>query len=132
MTTVNESAGMRLDKWLWAARFFKTRSLASQAVGGGKVHLNGARVKPSHAVRPGDELTVQRGHERYIVTVSGLDAQRRQAVEAQKLYTETAASRAARDALREDRRLQRQAEPAPQRRPDKRQRRQLREFRGRD
>lgn len=132
MTPVDADAGMRLDKWLWAARFFKTRSLATQAVNGGKVHLNGARVKPSRLLRPGDELTIQRGTERYEVEVLGLAAQRRPAAEAQKLYAESEASRRAREDLREQRRLQRQAEPVPARRPDKRQRRQIRHFRERD
>jgi ribosome-associated heat shock protein Hsp15 len=132
MTAVDAEAGMRLDKWLWAARFFKTRSLATQAVNGGKVHLNGARVKPSRLLRTGDVLVIQRGPERYEIEVLGLDAQRRQAVEAQKLYAESAASREARDSLREERRLQREAEPVPVRRPDKRQRRLIRQFRERD
>ncbi|MEJ2653839.1 MAG: S4 domain-containing protein [Acidihalobacter sp.] len=132
MTAVDAEAGMRLDKWLWAARFFKTRSLATQAVNGGKVHLNGARVKPSRLLRPGDELTIQRGTERYEVEVLGLAAQRRPATEAQKLYAESEASRRAREDLREQRRLQREAEPVPARRPDKRQRRQIRHFRERD
>ena len=132
MTSVDADAGMRLDKWLWAARFFKTRSLATQAVNGGKVHLNGARVKPSRLLRPGDELTIQRGTERYEIEVLGLEAQRRPAAAAQKLYVESEASRQARESLQEERRLQRQAEPVPARRPDKRQRRLIRHFRERD
>jgi ribosome-associated heat shock protein Hsp15 len=132
MTTVDADAGMRLDKWLWAARFFKTRSLATQAVNGGKVHLNGARVKPSRLLHPGDELTIQRGTERYEIEVLGLEAQRRPASVAQKLYAESEASRQARESLHEERRLQRQAEPVPARRPDKRQRRLIRHFRERD
>lgn len=132
MTSTDASAEMRLDKWLWAARFFKTRSLATQAVNGGKVHLNGARVKPSRLLHTGDELTIQRGTERYEVEVLGLAGHRRPAPEAQRLYAESDASRRAREDLREQRRLQRQAEPVPARRPDKRQRRQIRQFRERD
>ncbi|MGH8378977.1 MAG: RNA-binding S4 domain-containing protein, partial [Gammaproteobacteria bacterium] len=84
---------IRLDKWLWCARFFKTRSLATAAVSGGKVHVNGERVKPAHEVRVGDQLTITRGTERYEIIVRALIARRCPAEEAQQLYEETAVSR---------------------------------------
>ncbi|MGH8363797.1 MAG: RNA-binding S4 domain-containing protein, partial [Gammaproteobacteria bacterium] len=83
---------MRLDKWLWAARFFKTRALATTAVSGGKVHVNGARAKPSHEPCIGDRLTITRGAERCEIIVQALAGRRGPAHEAQKLYEETAAS----------------------------------------
>ncbi len=83
---------VRLDKWLWAARFFKTRSLAAQAVDGGRVRLNEARVKPAKEVRIGDELVIHIGELEWIVSVRALSTQRRGAPEAQLLYEETPAS----------------------------------------
>lgn len=90
-------AGTRLDKWLWAARFFKTRELAAQAVRGGKVHVAGARAKPSRPVKVGDELSITRGHARIDVRVDALEERRRPAREAQQLYTESDASRERRE-----------------------------------
>ena len=87
---------IRLDRWLWAARFFKTRSLAAEAVSGGKVHLNGARVKAAKPVRVGDTLSIRQGSYERTVIVLGLSAQRRPAREAALLYEETEASRAER------------------------------------
>ena len=92
----DDGAGLRLDTWLWAARLFKTRSLAAEAAAGGKVHLNGARVKPAKTVRPGDELRVRRGEHEIVVIVQGLASQRRPAPEAAALYAETAESQEAR------------------------------------
>ncbi len=88
---------MRLDRWLWAARFFKTRGLAADAVAGGLVHLNDARTKPAKATRVGDTVAVQRGEITSVVVVRGLAEQRRPAPEAALLYEETAASVLARD-----------------------------------
>jgi len=84
-----ESANIRIDKWLWAARFFKTRSLATEAINGGKVHLNQQRVKPSKSVKIGDILSIRKFHTEFTVIVQGLSAQRRPASEAQLLYSET-------------------------------------------
>jgi ribosome-associated heat shock protein Hsp15 len=103
MTT--ELAEVRLDVWLWAARFFKTRSLAKQAIGGGKVEFNGGPCKAARAVRPGDRLSVRRGEETMEVEVLGLAEQRGPAPLAQTLYRESDVSRLAREAAREQRRL---------------------------
>lgn len=122
----------RIDKWLWAARFFKTRALAAEAVNGGKVHVDGERVKPARNLRAGDRLRITRGHEVRDVVVRGLNAQRRPAVEAQRLYEETPESLARREADAEQRRLLRAAMPHTDVRPDKRQRRHIRRFIGKD
>ena len=82
----------RLDKWLWAARFYKTRSLAAEAVAGGKVRCNGQAVKPARDVRPGDQLEIATGELHWTVVVRGTNPQRRPASEARQLYEETAAS----------------------------------------
>jgi len=116
--------GLRIDKWLWAARFYKTRSLATDAVDGGKVHVNGQRVKPARELRVGDILTVTAA-ESWELTVRALSDRRGPAAEARQLYEEAPASLAARQAARESRRLI--ADPAAERhgRPTKRDRRQL-------
>lgn len=119
-------ATVRLDVWLWAARFFKTRSLARQAVDGGKVDVNGAGAKPAKTIHIGDELAIRRGDERYIVHVAALSEQRGPATVARMLYVETAASLAAREQLAEQRRLTGAAIDHPSRRPGKHARRQLR------
>lgn len=119
---------MRIDKWLWAARFYKTRSLASQAIDGGHVQLNGHTVKPARELRIGDMLDITAGGVQWTVHVRGLNEQRRPAVEAQRLYEETPASSARRAAGKEDRRLA----PVPgsdlRGRPTKKARRQIRGF----
>ncbi len=121
-----DSEKVRLDKWLWAARFFKTRRLAIEAVSGGKVHLNGKRTKPSHTIQKGDHLTIRRAQFEYEVTVSGLSKQRRPALEAAQLYHESEASQSKRQALAMQLKEERdQRGPKPQGRPSKRDRRQL-------
>lgn len=121
-------SGMRIDKWLWAARFFKTRSLAAQAVDGGRVRLNAQRVKPAKDVRVGDEVTVHIGELEWVVVVRGLSAQRRAAPEAQQLYEEREDSRA----RRAEAMAQRKAKLDPFRveggRPTKKDRRAIRKF----
>ena len=96
---------VRIDKWLWAARFFKTRSLAVAAIHNHKVKCNGERVKPAHDLKPGDEIEITVGESRYVVIVRGLAEQRRPAAEARLLYAETPDSLARRTALLELRRL---------------------------
>ena len=119
---------MRIDKWLWAARFFKTRGLAQLAVAGGRVKLNGGRVKPAHAVKPGDALVVRIAEIEWQIVVRGLAERRGPAAEAKKLYEESAASLAERQRLMDLRRWG--AEPALRLkgRPTKRDRRLMEKF----
>jgi ribosome-associated heat shock protein Hsp15 len=99
------AARQRIDKWLWAARFFKTRSLAAAAVDGGRVKWNGQQVKPARELKPGDEIDIVAGELRWTVIVRGLNGQRRPAPEARLLYEETAESAARRLRQEEIRRL---------------------------
>lgn len=119
----------RIDKWLWHARFFKTRSLASAAVNGGKVKLDGERVKAAHKVRIGQMLSITLGEHAVEVKVLALPARRGPASEAQAAYAETAASAERNARHREQRRLAAMARPQPDHRPDKRERRQLEKWR---
>ncbi|MDY6991110.1 MAG: ribosome-associated heat shock protein Hsp15 [Pseudomonadota bacterium] len=119
---------IRLDKWLWAARFFKTRSLATEAINGGKVHLNGQRVKPAKEVQIGDELTVRTGHVERSVIVRGLNHQRRPASEATLLYEETPESIAKRQQAAALRQQEVAIRPRGSGRPTKKERRHLDEF----
>ena len=118
---------VRLDKWLWAARFFKTRSLAKQAIEGGKVHYNGARSKVSREVELGARLTIRQGWDEKEVEVIALSDQRRGAPEAQLLYRETTASQEKRELYAEQRRNL-GGSPANRERPTKKQRRQIHRF----
>lgn len=122
------SEPVRLDKWLWAARFYKTRALATEAINGGHVHLNGNRPKPSRAVQHGDELEIRRGPETYQIVVEGLSTRRGPATEAQQLYSESEESYLRRQAEREQRRLEAAAQPQQTRRPDKQGRRKIIRF----
>ena len=119
---------LRLDKWLWAARFFKTRSLAKAAIEGGKVHLGGQRVKVSREVSVGDTLQIRQGWDEKVVVVMALSEQRRGAPEAQRLYEETGESIAKREAEAAARKAAGGMIDRPDRRPDKRQRRQIHRF----
>jgi ribosome-associated heat shock protein Hsp15 len=123
---------VRLDKWLWAARFFKTRALATEAINGGHVHLNGSRPKPSRPLKAGDRLNIRRGQDEYEVEVLALAEKRGPASVAQQLYREDEQSRLQRERLAEERRLVAAAEPRPARRPDKKGRRQIIRFTHRD
>ncbi len=120
---------LRIDKWLWAARFFKTRSVAQQAVEGGKVKWNGERVKPAKEVRVGDALTIHIGAYAWVVRIAGLSDQRGSATVARALYAEDEASRVRREEQLALRQLV--ADPAQDRhgRPTKRERRQLERWR---
>jgi ribosome-associated heat shock protein Hsp15 len=120
---------VRIDKWLWAARFFKTRSLATEAVDGGKVDVNDARVKPAKLVGPGDEVRVRVGDQLFVVRVLDTAERRGSAEVARTLYEETPESAAARERAREVNRLS--AITFDEGKPDKRDRRDLRKFRGR-
>ncbi|RCV91800.1 ribosome-associated heat shock protein Hsp15 [Billgrantia montanilacus] len=119
---------VRLDKWLWAARFFKTRALAKKAIEGGKVHYNGARAKTSKSVEVGALVRVPQGWDYWEVEVVALSDQRRGASEARELYRETPESEARRLREAEGRRLTNQAMQHPLRRPDKKQRRDIHRF----
>ncbi len=121
---------VRLDKWLWASRFFKTRKDAVEAISGGKVHLNGARVKPSRNVQINDKLDITRNNEKYQIAVAGLNDKRRPAKEAQLLYEESEASIKARESEREIRRLNNASVTRPDKKPNKKERRQMDKWRG--
>ncbi len=119
---------LRLDKWLWAARFFKTRSLAKAAIEGGKVHLDGQRVKVSREIQVGDTLQVRQGWDEKVVEVLALSDQRRGAPEAQLLYRETDDSIAKREAAAAARKAAGGMIDRPATRPTKKQRRQIHRF----
>lgn len=125
MNSAEESDSSRLDKWLWFARFYKTRSLATAAIAGGKVHLNAERVKPAHAVRPGDRITLSLEGIVAEFEVLGIPERRGPATEAREYYLETPQSAARRVQLRDQQRLAQLSRPRPDGRPDKRDRRRL-------
>ncbi len=119
---------VRLDKWLWAARFYKTRALAREMIDGGKVHYNGQRGKPSKIVELNAELKLRQGNEERTVIVLALTSQRRGANEAQQMYQETEASIANREKMALARKMNALTMPHPDRRPDKKERRDLMKF----
>ncbi|EMF4702324.1 ribosome-associated heat shock protein Hsp15 [Serratia marcescens] len=119
---------VRLDKWLWAARFYKTRALAREMIDGGKVHYNGQRGKPSKIVELNAELKLRQGNEERTVIVLALTNQRRGANEAQQMYQETEASIANREKMALARKMNALTMPHPDRRPDKKERRDLMKF----
>lgn len=121
-------AAMRIDKWLWAARFYKTRSLATQAVDAGRVTVDGARVKPARDVRPGDRLEIRLGEAEWTLVVRGLSTQRGPAPAAQALYAEAPASLARRQQQAAERPLKASPEAAIKGRPSKRDRRRIHRF----
>lgn len=127
-TSSNPTAGVRLDKWLWAARFYKTRSLAKTAVENGKVEYDGQRPKVSRLVEVGALLTITQGWDKKEVEILAISSQRGPASQAQLLYRETQASLEKRATETEKRRLAGAATLAPQQRPDKKSRRQIQRF----
>jgi len=128
MTDTPTIPGVRADVWLWAARFFKTRALAKEAIVGGKIQLNDGACKPAKTVSIGDRLQIHRGEERFVAVVTALSEKRGPAPEARKLYTETEESLAERERQREDRRLTGGALLRPQGKPDKHARRLIQDL----
>ncbi len=127
-----ETAGsLRIDRWLFAVRLYKSRSLAAAAVSGGRVHVNGERVKPSRAVHPGDRVSLTRGAVEFECEVTAIPARRGPAREAMQCYRELPESIARREAFAERMRLSAALAPRPQGRPDKHERQALRRIRGR-
>ncbi len=119
---------LRLDKWLWTARFFKTRALASEAIAGGKVHLNGQRTKPGKEVKIGSRIAISKGSTRWEVIVANIIGQRRPAKEAVLLYQETPESITKRETEAIHRQQQRDSQVRSEKRPTKKQRRQIHKF----
>lgn len=121
---------VRADKWLWAARFFRTRTLAKEAIEGGKVHMNGQKIKTSKELQVGDTLTIRQGHasiqEQKTIIIKALSDNRGSATIAQTLYDETEESIATREFFAEQRKLQNLARPSTK--PDKKQRRDIEKF----
>lgn len=123
-----EKEAVRLDKWLWAARFYKTRTLAKEMIDGGKVHYKGQRSKPNKIVEVGATLKIRQGSDEKEIVVLALSTQRRSAPEAQLLYRETEQSIANREKLAMARKMNALSMPHPDRRPDKKERRDLLKF----
>ena len=119
------SDSQRLDKWLWSARFYKTRLQAVEAINGGHVHVNGQHSKPSKLVRVGDEIEITKGPYCWQLVIEALAQRRGPAIEARQLYSEQAESMRQREAMQAERKL---VAPAPTKRPDKRQRRKIIRF----
>ena len=126
---MTQTDSLRLDKWLWAARFYKTRKLAAEAVAGGKIHLNGQRTKPGKEVKIGSKLMISKDHYTWDIAITGINSQRRPAKEAVLLYEETAESLTKRQQQvaqqREEKALFNQSHDQ---RPNKKQRRQIHRF----
>ena len=126
MSDADEEVGRsRMDKWLWCARFYKTRSLAAQAIAGGKAHLNGERVKPAHALRSGDTISVVIDGVVAEFSVLSIPSRRGPCAEARLHYAETPASAGRRERFREQHRLAELSRPRSEEKPDKRERRAL-------
>lgn len=128
MDNTNPALIVRIDKWLWAARFFKTRSLAKQAIEGGKVHYNGQRVKTSKNIELGAELRIRCGWDEKVVIIKALSDKRRNATEASKLFDETDASIALREQRTAERKAANLTMPNHAEKPNKKQRRQIHRF----
>jgi ribosome-associated heat shock protein Hsp15 len=128
VTTKESPESVRLDKWLWAARFFKTRTLSQDNIDLGRIRMNGQKLKPSKEIRAGDELEILRGQDRFVVIVRALAEKRGSAAQAQELYEETAEGRAERERIADNRRLMPMPGADVRGRPTKREGRKLREF----
>jgi ribosome-associated heat shock protein Hsp15 len=126
MVEQRDDAGVRLDLWLWAARFFRTRSLAKQAIETGKVEVDGQRAKAARNVRVGDAMKVARGEETFVIEVAAISAKRGSAAIARTLYRESDESRSARETRRAELAAARAGYQAPQTKPDKRARKLIR------
>ena len=124
----SDSSRVRIDKWLWATRFYKTRSLAADAVEGGKAQVNGERVKPAKMLKVGDSLSIRNGHFAWEVTVLALGERRGSASEAARLFSESDQSKKERGEKSALLKIERQSNPFPGGRPTKRQRRQIIRF----
>ena len=124
----DQETQVRIDKWLWAARFFKTRSLASKAVSGGKVYLNGQRVKAAKVVTVSDTIHIRKGQLEFEITVLGLSSKRGPATIARTLYEESQDSISKREQERQERSLFYASQKMPAKRPGKKDRRKIREF----
>jgi ribosome-associated heat shock protein Hsp15 len=128
MQILSNMEQVRIDKWLWAARFFKTRSLASKAVSGGHVALNGHRIKPARTVQAGDLLVIRQGFAEYTVKVLGVSEHRGPAVAARALYEETTESVEKREQVQAERKAMNLQGSRPEHRPNKYERRKIRQF----
>nr|VFK12679.1 MAG: heat shock protein Hsp15 [Candidatus Kentron sp. LFY] len=131
LSDIPASEAQRLDKWLWAARFFKTRNLAAEAISGGKVHVGEQRVKPAKLVRPGVKIRIRRAHMEWEVVLQGISKQRRSPSEAALLYRETSESLANRETEARRRRVEKTEYVRGMGRPTKRDRRRLSDLMGR-
>lgn len=129
---MGDGAPVRVDKWLWAARFFKTRALAAEAVEGGRVEVNGAKVKRARPVRPGDTVRIRLGPYEHVVRVRALSERRGPAAQAALLYEEDAAARERRLRLVEQHRLAQQAFSFGEGKPSKKERREISRLKGKD
>jgi ribosome-associated heat shock protein Hsp15 len=130
-TASTQGGAARIDRWLFAVRLAGSRGLAAQAVGGGRVHINGARVKPAHPVRPGDAVTLMRGAVEFECTVLAIPQRRGPAREVPGYYAESAASQERRAQFAQQMKLASALAPRPRGRPDKHERARLRRLRGR-
>ncbi len=119
---------IRLDKWLWAARFYKTRALATEAIKGGKIHVNNSRVKPSHHIQLGELVRMRKQHEEKTITIDVLSDKRGPATTAQTLYTESSESLEKREEFSRQKRDMYLLNPTPDKRPNKKQRRHIIKF----